>query len=79
MAAARVAPLVVAFLAAAATAAPACPVCVTETGAAVRAGIAADFATTLAAVLAPFPVLAATVALLHRGWPAWARRKGDRP
>jgi hypothetical protein len=49
----------------------ACPVCTTGTGEAVRAGIVTDFGTRLLAIVAPFPVLIAVVALLHRGWPPW--------
>jgi hypothetical protein len=48
----------------------ACPVCDTATGEAVRAGILDDFALTLLATLAPFPILLAVVAGLHRGWPS---------
>jgi hypothetical protein len=49
--------------------AAACPVCNTETGAAVRAGLFDDrFPETMAGILAPFPVLLAIVALLHFGW-----------
>lgn len=49
----------------------ACPVCDTGTGEAVRTGILADFGTHLLVTIAPFPVLAAVVALLHWGWPPW--------
>ncbi len=48
----------------------ACPVCNTETGRQVRAGIfGEDFWSTLAAVLSPFPVLLLVLAGLHFGWP----------
>lgn len=48
----------------------ACPLCNSETAAAVRAGIFDDsFAPTLLAIVAPFPVLLAIVAALHAGWP----------
>lgn len=46
-----------------------CPLCATDTGAAVRAGIAVDAGPRLLAVLAPFPALIAVVAWLHRGRP----------
>jgi hypothetical protein len=58
----------------AATDASACPLCNTGTGDAVRAGIVADFSGHLLAIVAPFPVLIAAVALLHRGWPPWRSR-----
>lgn len=48
----------------------ACTVCASDTGALVRAGIFdAAFLDTLAAVLAPFPVLAAALLVVSR-WPA---------
>jgi hypothetical protein len=50
-----------------------CPVCDSETGIAVRDGIARNFALNVLATLAPFPVLTAIVAFLHFGWPP--RRK----
>jgi hypothetical protein len=52
-----------------ATPAIACPICDTETGVAVRAGIVENFSTHLFATIAPFPVLIAAVALLHWGVP----------
>lgn len=63
-----------------ARAAHACPVCNTETGAAVRAGIFDDrFVARLLATLAPFPVLLAAVAALHHGWPGGDRPRSPRP
>jgi len=57
-------------------AAGACPVCRSETGRAVRAGIVDSAgAATVAALLAPFAVLAAIVLVLHFGWPV---RRGPR-
>jgi len=51
---------------ASADAALACPICISGTGDAVRAGLfGGDFVSTLLATLAPFPVLGAIVALLH--------------
>jgi hypothetical protein len=47
----------------------ACPVCDSDTGVAVRNGIAADFASNVLVTLAPFPILTAIVAVLHYGWP----------
>lgn len=67
---------VVGALAVPASAALACPLCVTEGGTAVRAAIRADFALHLVATVAPFPVLGAIVALLHRGWRPWSSRHG---
>ena len=52
-----------------ATQAIACPVCDTGTGVAVRTGIAENFSTHFLAMIAPFPVLFAAVALLHWGFP----------
>ena len=50
----------------------ACPLCESATGREVRAGIFdKHFAATLLAVLLPFPVLAAVVALIYRG-PPWS-------
>ena len=49
----------------------ACPLCDSETGSVVRAGIAADFGPRLIAVMAPMPIFALVVALLHFGWPPW--------
>jgi hypothetical protein len=52
----------------------ACPVCDTGAGAQVRAGILdGNFAGTLVAVLLPFPVLLACVAMIHFGWPSRVR------
>jgi hypothetical protein len=57
-------------------AARACPVCDTGTGEQVRAGIFNEnFAGTLVAVLLPFPILLACVAMIHFGWPS--RGPGD--
>ena len=51
----------------------ACPLCVSETGERVRAGIFnADFGTNLAVTVLPFSVFLAIVALIHFGWP-WAK------
>ena len=51
-----------------ASAASACPVCETETGKQVRAGIFGDdFASNVALTLVPFPLLAGLVALIHFG------------
>jgi hypothetical protein len=48
----------------------ACPLCKTETGKEVRAGIVDEhFGRTLAAVAAPFPILLGVVAMIHFGWP----------
>ena len=48
----------------------ACPVCDTGTGRQVRAGVFdAEFGRTLVAVLLPFPILLAVVAVIHFGWP----------
>jgi hypothetical protein len=50
-----------------ARAAGACPLCHTENGRAVRAGIFTErFPVTLAEVLAPFPILVAAAAAVHR-------------
>jgi hypothetical protein len=47
----------------------ACPLCHTETGEAVRAGIFnSQFLPTALAVLSPFPLILAVVVALHRGW-----------
>lgn len=70
-------------LVAAASRAAACPVCVSDTGARVRAGIAADFARDLLVTIAPFVVLALLVALIQQffddpdGVPADGHRYGD--
>jgi len=48
----------------------ACPLCETETGAKVRAGIFGDdFGSNLLLTLLPFPVLAGLVLLVHYGFP----------
>jgi hypothetical protein len=57
----------------AAAPASACPICDTETGVAVRAGIVEDFPVHFLATIAPFPVLIAAVALLHHGFPSSRR------
>jgi hypothetical protein len=50
----------------------ACPVCHTETGKKVRAGIFSDeFVSNAAMTLLPFPVLIAAAALIHFGPPRW--------
>jgi hypothetical protein len=55
--------------------ASACPVCGTDTGEQVQAGILdGNFKSTLFAVLLPFPILLGIVALIHFGWPLPARR-----
>jgi hypothetical protein len=52
------------------SAARACPLCHTETGAQVRAGIfGEDFGTNLVLTLLPFPVLAALVLVTHYAFP----------
>jgi hypothetical protein len=57
--------------------AEACPLCNSETGAAVRASIFGEhFVTTLLAVLSPFPVIVVAVLLLHFGWPRVPQRRG---
>jgi hypothetical protein len=63
----------------AASVAMACPICHTETGKKVRAGIFNDeFGSNAAMTLLPFPVLISLVALIHFGPPAWltASRRG---
>ncbi len=53
-----------------ASSASACPLCHTETGEKVRAGIFDDeFARNVLVTLLPFPVLAGLVALIHFGFP----------
>src|SRR5690349_5265967 len=48
----------------------ACPLCESETGERVRAGLfGADFGSNLAVTLLPFPVLLGIVALIHFGPP----------
>lgn len=55
----------------------ACPVCNTDTGRQVRAGIFDDhFLTTLLAVIAPFPILLLLVAGLHFVLPTRVGHKG---
>lgn len=47
----------------------ACPICDTETGRQVRAGIFGDdFWSTLLVVVSPFPVLLLVIAAYHFGW-----------
>ncbi|MES2568866.1 MAG: hypothetical protein V4710_02290 [Verrucomicrobiota bacterium] len=61
----------------AATAARACPLCASETGRQVRAGIFNEhFGATLLAVLSPFPLLLLVLAALHYGLPRMG--KADR-
>ena len=51
----------------------ACPLCESETGERVRAGIFGDdFGSNLAVTLLPFPLFLGIVALIHFG-PPWAR------
>lgn len=53
-----------------ASSASACPLCHTETGVKVRAGIFGDeFGRNVFVTLLPFPVLAGIVALIHFGFP----------
>ena len=60
----------------AASAALACPVCDTDTGQQVRAGIFdEDFARNLLLTLLPFPVLLTIVAAIHFGLPGRAARQ----
>jgi hypothetical protein len=59
----------------------ACPVCDASTGQQVRAGIFdGNFASTLVAVLVPFPIVLTCVAMIHFGWPSWriVNRRGRR-
>jgi hypothetical protein len=59
------------FLLLAANVAFGCPVCNSGTGEQVRAGITdGNFAKTLFAVLLPFPVLLACLAVIRFGWPS---------
>jgi hypothetical protein len=59
--------------------ATACPVCNTNTGQQVRAGIFdQDFARNLLATLLPFPLLFGAVAAIHYGWPR-SRPRHSRP
>ena len=58
-------------------AAAACPVCESETGQKVRAGIfGEDFGTNVALTLSPFPVLAGLVALIYFAFPNPSCRGG---
>lgn len=59
----------------------ACTVCDSETGQQVRAGIFGDaFWTTLAGVIAPFPVLLIVIAAYYYGIPSvWARSSRGGP
>ena len=51
----------------------ACPLCESETGERVRAGIFnADFGYNLFVTILPFSMFLAIVALIHTGWP-WAK------
>jgi hypothetical protein len=50
-------------------AAPACPLCDSDTGRQVRAGIRDDFGPDLASVLLPFPVLLALAGLIRLATP----------
>jgi uncharacterized BrkB/YihY/UPF0761 family membrane protein len=62
--------------------ASACPMCNTETGQQVRAGIFDEnFWTTLAVIVAPFPVLLLAIAIYHYGVPNFRFRwqAGSRP
>ena len=55
----------------------ACPLCESETGERVRAGLfSADFGYNLVVTVLPFPVFLAIVALLHFGWPCGKGRTG---
>lgn len=55
--------------------ASACPLCVSETGRRVRAGIFnSDFGANLVMTLLPFPVFVAVVALIYFG-PPWPRAR----
>jgi uncharacterized protein len=54
----------------------ACPVCHSETGQQVRAGIFnEDFGRNVALTLLPFPLLFGIVAAIHHGWPAGSPRR----
>ncbi len=53
----------------------ACPLCESESGERVRAGIFnADFGYNIAVTVLPFSVFLAIVALIHFGWP-WAKTR----
>lgn len=57
----------------------ACPLCESETGERVRAGIFdGDFGYHLAVTLLPFPLFLGIVYLIHSG-PPWARGRSGRP
>ena len=61
-----------------ASSAAACPLCESETGERVRAGIFnADFGHNLAVTVLPFSAFLAIVALIHTGWP-WAKSRSGR-
>jgi hypothetical protein len=58
----------------AASPASACPVCDSDTGQQVRAGLFGDeFGRNLLATALPFPILLGVVAAIHFGWPRWGR------
>lgn len=60
-----------------ASSAPACPLCESETGRQVRAGIFDDdFGKNVALTLIPFPVLAVIVAFIYHGPPTIRRPHG---
>jgi hypothetical protein len=53
----------------------ACMVCDTPVGVQIRGSVFDEsFGMTLAQIMAPFPILFAAVALLHRGWPRQRQR-----
>lgn len=57
----------------------ACPVCDTDTGAAVRAGVFdGNFVRTVLATVSPFPVMLGVVAAIHYGWVPGAMRSRHR-
>jgi hypothetical protein len=64
------------LLALSSTRATACPVCAGETGDQVRAGVA-DSATptAVAAIIAPFAIVAGITLFVHRGVPSSRRRR----
>jgi hypothetical protein len=60
--------------------ASACPICDTDTGRQVRAGIFDEnFWITLAMVLAPFPVLLLVLLAMHLGWSRFAAHHPFKP
>lgn len=60
--------------------AAACPICNTETGELVRAGIFGnDFWTTLLVVASPFPVLLLAIAAYHFDWLKVGRHSESQP